>query len=93
MDVLFNFDRLDELMVKKGWGPADVWKAIIRKGENISEASIRAWAARRYPPKLPNIRMLADVFNVDVQELITSPDNVEGTSGRISPQAHDLKSG
>lgn len=77
MDILFDFDRFDELLLEKGWGPQDLWKAAIRKGEDISQASIRNWAARCYPPKLPNIRMLADVFGVDIQQLAISAANVE----------------
>lgn len=77
MDVSFDFDRLDELMLQRGWGPQDLWKAVIRKGKDISESSIKNWAARRYPPKLPNIRMLADVFEIHVQELLISASSVE----------------
>ncbi len=83
MDVVFDADRFDELMLERGWAIADLWKAAIRKGEEISETSIRAWATRRWPPKLSNIRMLASVFEVDLQELIirvakTKVDAVQG---------------
>ena len=77
MDVVFDFDRFDQLMLERGWGPLDLFKAAIRKGDDISQASIRNWAARCYPPKLPNIRMLADVFEVDIQQLAISAANVE----------------
>jgi len=81
MDVVFNADRFDELMLERGWSIADMWKTAIRKGEDITETSIRAWAARRRQPKLPNIRMLASVFEVDIQELLISAARAEAVEG------------
>jgi len=77
MDIVFDFDRFDELMMARGWMIADLMKAIIRNGDDITDASIRGWAARRSSPKLSNIRLLANVFGVEIQELIISAANVE----------------
>lgn len=78
MDTIFDFDAFDELMLDNGWGPQDLWKVAIRKGKEISVSSIRGWIARRGSPKLPNIRMLADVFEVDVRDLLVSEAAMKG---------------
>lgn len=93
MDMEFAVDVFIGLMADRGWGPTDVWKAAIRKGYDISEPSVRAWAAHRHSPQLPNIRMLADVFEVDVAIFFASASPLTVRPDNIGPQTHETKRG
>ncbi|HYW15167.1 MAG TPA: helix-turn-helix transcriptional regulator [Allosphingosinicella sp.] len=61
-------NRLKELRAERGWSQSDLGERL-----EVSRQSVNAIETGRYDPSLPLAFKIAELFNLKIEDLFTSP--------------------